>query len=67
MFRIILNGSPMELEKEMTLKELQEKLNFKEGQVAVAVDHHFVPKALHESFKVQNGHEIEIVSPMQGG
>ena len=67
MLKIILNGEAMTLEQPMTLAELQTKLNFKAGEVAVAVNHNFVPRSKYDSFQIEDQQEIEIVAPMQGG
>lgn len=37
------------------------------SHMAVAINGTFVPKSAHETLQVNDGDEIDIVAPMQGG
>ncbi|MEC9382200.1 MAG: sulfur carrier protein ThiS [Thermodesulfobacteriota bacterium] len=67
MFKIILNGERIKLEKEMNLyKFLKEhfssKVNF-----AVAVNGEFISKSKYKVTSITNGDEIEVVTAHPGG
>jgi thiamine biosynthesis protein ThiS len=65
--KVIVNGEEMEFDKELTIKELVEKLGIKAPNYAVAVGMEVVPKSEYETFKVKDGDKIEIVTFVGGG
>ena len=64
---LTINGLKTSIKDECNVVELLENMNLKEKTVAVAVDGRFVPRSEHSSFILQEGQEIELVRPMQGG
>ena len=63
--KITLNGTPHEA-KATTLAALldEQKLS---GRVATAVNGTFVPATLRRTHLLQDGDQVEVVAPMQGG
>ena len=64
---ILVNGETQQVEREMDVKELLEKLGRAEPSVAVALNMNFVPRSAYATTRVKEGDEIEIVEPRQGG
>ncbi len=67
--RVIINGEPKELERELTVMELLERINVKYREVglAVAVNEEVVPKSEYSTRKVREGDRVEIVQLVGGG
>ncbi len=67
--RVIINGEPRELERELTVMELLERINVKYREVglAVAVNEEVVPKSEYSTRKVREGDRVEIVQLVGGG
>ncbi len=67
--RVIVNGEPKELERELTVMELLERINVKYREVglAVAVNEEVVPKSEYSTRKVREGDRVEIVQLVGGG
>jgi sulfur carrier protein len=64
---ITLNGQPETLEGPCDLAALIERKGYGGMTVAVARNGGFVPKTAHQSTLLEEGDDIEIVAPMQGG
>ncbi len=64
---IILNGEPLELSQAMNIDIFLQKNGYGDKKVAVAVNGAFVPKSSHAQHELNDGDQIEIVAPMQGG
>lgn len=64
--KIILNGQVQAIEA-VTLAALVEELNYGNKTVAIALNETFVPKSNYEQTVLNEGDQIEIVAPMQGG
>ena len=64
---ISVNGEKMSFDVEsMSVKELLEKLNYKEG-FAVALNTTFVLNTTYNDTMVKDGDELDILAPVQGG
>ncbi len=64
---ITINGQKIRLEEALDLQIFLERQGYGEMMVAVARNGTFIPKGTYESIIVEDGDEIEIVAPMQGG
>lgn len=64
--RLIVNGSPLEVEAE-DLKGALVALDYGDAKVATAVNGAFVPAGAREGRRLADGDRIEIVAPRQGG
>ncbi len=64
---ITLNGKPYNLAQAITIKELLELLELKQGQVAIEHNREIVPKSLHSKTMVNENDVIEIVAFIGGG
>lgn len=64
--RLIVNGSPLELEAEDLMSALA-ALDYGDAKVATAVNGAFVPANARAGRPLQDGDRIEIVAPRQGG
>ena len=64
--RISINGEAQEV-GEVSLAALLEQLGYTGTCVATAVNGEFAPASMRTETMVQDGDEIEIVGPMQGG
>ncbi len=65
--KIVVNGDSMQIQCEMTVAELLEKLGHAGSFIAVALNMTFVPRGSYADTRVREGDEIEIVEPKQGG
>ena len=63
---IVLNGEERKIDSE-TISELVIELGYKDKVIAVAANETFVARRDYEETTIQDGDEIEIVAPMQGG
>lgn len=65
--QILVNGSPIDVPDDLTVRELVTHLGLADGPVAVEINREIVPRANHPSRKVSNGDAIEIVHFVGGG
>ena len=65
--KIKVNGKEHDIEGNPALPELMKSLGFPETGNAIAINCSFVPRSSHANTTVNEGDEIEVVSPMQGG
>lgn len=64
---ISVNGETMSFDVEsMSVKELLEKLNYKEG-FAVALNTTFVLNSTYNETMIKDGDALDILAPVQGG
>lgn len=63
---ITLNGQQQTLPHPQTISQLLAQQGFSKG-IAVAVNGAFVPRTAYADQVVNDGDEIEILAPMQGG
>lgn len=64
---IIVNGERREIEGNITVSDLLEKLGVDVRKAAVECNRAIVPKSLHAETEVAEGDEIEIVAFIGGG
>lgn len=64
--QILLNGRPVETDKK-TLDEFLAEQGYDGLVVATALDQHFVARDKRVSAMLDEGCQIEVVAPMQGG
>lgn len=67
MIRFTLNGQPAELSEPMPLSTALQQLNYQNGLFAIALNRTFIAKERYTECIVNDGDELEIVSPIQGG
>ncbi len=65
--KLLINGEPVETDSDMNLQKLVDEYNREGTPVAVAINGHFVPKGNYGDFALDEGDEIELLSPMMGG
>ena len=64
---ISINGEIKTFEtNRLTIQELLEELNFKEG-FAVALNEEFVLRTTYNETEINDGDKLDILSPVQGG
>ncbi len=66
MMRVSINGEVQEVAA-VSLASLLEQLGYTGACVATAVNGEFAPASLRGEMMVNEGDDIEIVGPMQGG
>lgn len=64
---ITLNGKPYNLTQAVTLRELMDLLEIKQGQVAIERNREIVPRSLHDKTMINENDVVEIVSFIGGG
>lgn len=62
-----INGTTIELGREMTLKDLLESKGYKISRVAVELNGDIVPRSRYDHVIVSDGDSLEIVSIVGGG
>lgn len=65
--RPLVNGEPLELPVGTSLAELLVRLGLDRRRVAVEVNLEVIPRARHESLRLQDGDRLEIVTFVGGG
>jgi sulfur carrier protein len=64
--RVIVNGERMDIAAS-DLGGLLAELDYEGGHVAIAVNHHVVPRARWAATGLNSDDQIEIITPRQGG
>ena len=64
--KLAVNGEPCAIEA-ANLADLLQKLDYADAIVATALNGEFVPARKREATPVQEGDQIEILAPRQGG
>lgn len=64
--KLRINGKPESVHNETTVNALLLDRG-QDGRVAVAVNGEFVPRDTYHETVLQDGDEVEILAPMQGG
>ncbi|BBB29468.1 sulfur carrier protein ThiS [Neptunomonas japonica] len=67
MIRLTVNGETMQLYNTDNLKQLLESLHLGQKRIAVEVNHEIIPKSLHQSTRIREGDQVEIVRAIGGG
>ncbi len=62
-----INGTTIEVGREMTLKDLLESKGYKISRVAVELNGDIVPRSRYDHVIVSDGDSLEIVSIVGGG
>lgn len=65
--KILLNGQQVELAQPVDIESLLQTQGYTDMKVAVARNKGFVPRTAYGTTSVEDGDEIEILAPMQGG
>ena len=65
MIAIYLNTQRIELQKPCSLIDILH--NHIDGNFAIAVNRKFIAKAHYANYILQDGDQIEMITPMQGG
>ncbi len=65
--RLLINGDPAETGDDVDLAALVSQYNREGTPVAVAVNGRFVPRETYGQTTLNDGDEIELLSPMMGG
>ena len=65
--KVTINGQPKDFEAPLNLYDVLEQEDMIGMIIAVAQNGTFVPKSQYETTSINDGDDIEIVSPMQGG
>ena len=65
--QLVINGKPQQFEDVQNIQELLLKLGYETDSVAIACDGTFVSRSKYTEFQLQDGKELEILVPMQGG
>lgn len=64
---IVLNGSPQEVGRLATVRDLLDSHGLESAKVAVELNREIVPRAAHDSTTLKNGDTLEIVTFVGGG
>ncbi len=67
MMRVEINGEAQEFDREMTVSELLQALEFTGRRIAVERNGMIVPRSEHDETRVEDGDRVEIVQAVGGG
>lgn len=67
MITIHLNTEVCRLEKNLSLAEFLLKKNLIAESYAIALNRRFIPRTKHTTTILNDGDQIELITPMQGG
>jgi sulfur carrier protein len=67
MITVSLNNESRECSSEQTLSQLLMQWGFDSAKVAIAVNEDFVPRSQYESYCLENGDQVDVLAPVQGG
>ena len=65
--KILLNNKSTLLDDGLTIKRLLDKIDIRHKYFAGEVNEQIIPKSNHESFLIEDGDKIEIVTAIGGG
>ncbi len=65
--KVLVNGDPLKIDKQVTISELLNFLEISNVRVAVEVNREIVSKAKFESTLISEGDSVEIVKAIGGG
>ncbi len=65
--RLVVNGEERQVEPSTTVKQLLAFLGLEDTLVAVERNEEVVPRALHESTRLSDGDQVEVVHFVGGG
>ena len=64
---ITINGEKKQIEEKATIASILEGLGYAGRKIAVALNTTFIPRGEYAATPINEGDEIEIVAPQQGG
>ena len=64
---VMVNGETRNVPEGQTVREILSFLNYQFDHLAVAINHECVPRSTFDEHLVNDGDDIEILSPMAGG
>jgi len=64
---IILNGDPYAVNGDLRLVALLERLNMRQGRVAVEINREIIPRASYPATMIKPGDNVEIINFVGGG
>ena len=64
---ITLNGDPYSIDGDLRLSALLERLNTRQGRVAVEINREIVPRASYPATIIKPGDSVEIINFVGGG
>lgn len=67
MIKIQLNANEMTITETQTLQELLDTHGFHTGVFAIAINRQFIPRSAYANINLNDGDQIDVVTPMQGG
>lgn len=67
MIKIIFNSNELTFTETVTLKEVLETKGFHDGYFAIAINRQFIPRSAYANTSLNDGDQIDVVTPMQGG
>jgi sulfur carrier protein len=67
MAKIQLNGKKVEIQRNLSIKDLIKKYRLKENKIAIELNGTILPKDHYKNKKVKNNDKIEIVQFIGGG
>lgn len=67
MLKVIVNGSPIEMEEPMSVQNLLKTADVPDNYLAVEVNEDVVPRPQHSDFLVRDGDRVEVVTLVGGG
>ena len=62
-----LNGEPHEAERELTVRDLLDRLDLTRRRVAVALNEDVVPRSRFDEVRIQEGDRVEVIQAVGGG
>ena len=67
MITITFNNQTLHLEKLLTLHDLLQKKGYHQPYFAITLNQHLIPRAHYANTFLNEGDQIELITPMQGG
>ncbi len=64
---ITLNGDPYAVDGDLRLVALLERLNMRQGRVAVEINREIIPRASYPATMIKPGDNVEIINFVGGG
>jgi sulfur carrier protein len=66
--KLVINGEEKIFDFDnLSLDEFLKNQNIRIEYVAIAVNCKFIPKSMYKDIELQEGDDIEVLTPMQGG
>ncbi|MBU0537303.1 MAG: sulfur carrier protein ThiS [Gammaproteobacteria bacterium] len=67
MIIVSVNNESRDCSAEQPLSRLLTQWGFDAAKVAIAVNEDFVPRSQYESYCLENGDQVDVLAPVQGG